>query len=109
MDNSDSDDIVLSIDLYYVLDKEGLHDMDAEVHKKCGACVIDVLNHLSDVLDVDCQLNFAATQEGGVREYFYNVPYCHEIALMSIQPKYAEKIAKGEEKSSLERRYLHLQ
>jgi hypothetical protein len=46
MDNSDSDDIVLSIDLYYVLDKEGLHDMDAEVHNKCGACVIDVLNHL---------------------------------------------------------------
>lgn len=31
MDNSDSDDIVLTIDLHYVLDKEGLHDMDAEV------------------------------------------------------------------------------
>lgn len=70
MDNSDSDDIVLSIDLYYVLDKEGLHGMDAEVHNKCGAWVIDVLNHLSDVLDVDCQLNFAATQEGGVRDIY---------------------------------------
>lgn len=34
----------------------------------------------------------------GSYEYFYNVPYCHEIALMSIQPKYAEKIAKGEKK-----------
>lgn len=37
---------------------------------------------------------------------FYNVPYCHEIALMPIQPKYTEKIAKGEKKSRLERRYL---
>ncbi|WP_278372265.1 ASCH domain-containing protein [Segatella bryantii] len=34
----------------------------------------------------------------GSYEYFYNVPYCHEIALMSIQPKYAEKIANGEKK-----------
>uniref|UniRef100_UPI00402514D6 hypothetical protein n=1 Tax=Phocaeicola vulgatus TaxID=821 RepID=UPI00402514D6 len=70
MDNSDSDDIVLTIDLHYVLDKEGLHDMDAEVHNKCGACVIDVLNHLSDVLDEDCQLDFSATQEGGVRDIY---------------------------------------
>ncbi|WP_278372263.1 hypothetical protein [Segatella bryantii] len=70
MDNSDSEDIVLTIDLHYVLDKEGLHDMDAEVHNKCGACVIDVLNHLSDVLDEDCQLDFSATQEGGVRDIY---------------------------------------
>jgi predicted transcriptional regulator len=34
----------------------------------------------------------------GSYEYFYNVPYRHEIALMSIQPKFAEKIAKGEKK-----------
>lgn len=56
MDNSDSEDIVLTINLHYVLDKEGLHDMDAEVHNKRGACVIDVLNHFSDVLDEECQL-----------------------------------------------------
>lgn len=34
----------------------------------------------------------------GSYEYFFNVPYCHETVLMSIQPKYADKIAEREKK-----------
>lgn len=68
MDNGD--DVVLTIDLHYVMDKVGLHDMDAGIHNKCGACIIDVINHLGDVLGEDYQLDFSATQEGGVRDIY---------------------------------------
>ena len=64
------DNVVLTIDLHYLMDKEDRHEMDASIHNKCGASIINVINHLGDVLDEDFQLDFSTSENGGVKDIY---------------------------------------
>ena len=56
--------------LHYYMENENLHEMNADIHNKCGASVIDVINHLKDVFDDDCELDFSTSEEGGVKDIY---------------------------------------
>ena len=56
----------LTIKLHYNLDKEGSHLMDANIHNKCEANIIEAINHLADIFDEDISLDVSALNEGGL-------------------------------------------
>lgn len=62
----DESELTLSIDLHYFMDKEDLHQMNATVHNKCEANLIQILNHLGDIFDEDIQIDVSTLGEGGV-------------------------------------------
>ena len=57
---------IRTIDLHYHLVKEDSHEMDAQIHNKCEAHVIEAINHLADIFDEDIQLDVSAPGEGSV-------------------------------------------
>ena len=58
--------LTLSIDLHYFMDDKECHEMDATVHNKCEANLLQVLNHLGEVFDENIQIDISALEEGGV-------------------------------------------
>ena len=62
--------ITLGIDLHYFMDDEQRHEMDASIHNKCEASMIQVLNHLGDLFGEDIQIDVSALGEGGLIDKF---------------------------------------
>lgn len=56
----------LTIELHYHLDKENFHEMDANIHNRCEAYIIESINHLADLFDEDISLDVSALEEGGI-------------------------------------------
>ena len=52
--------ITLGIDLHYFMDDEQRHEMDASIHNKCEASMIQVLNHLGELFGEDIQIDVSA-------------------------------------------------
>lgn len=61
--------LTIGIDLHYFMDN-GRHVMDASIHNKCEACIIDALNHLGEIFDEDIQIDASALEPGGVIDKF---------------------------------------
>lgn len=62
--------LTLGIDLHYFMDDDQRHEMDASIHNKCEASMIQVLNHLGDLFDEDIQIDVSALEEGGLIDKF---------------------------------------
>lgn len=62
----ENDTQTLTIELHYHIDKEGCHEMNAQIHNKCEGCIIDTINHFADIFDEDISLDVSALSEGGV-------------------------------------------
>lgn len=58
----------LTIELHYHLDKEGFHEMDAQIHNRCEAHILDAINHLADIFDENISLDVSALDKGGLIE-----------------------------------------
>ena len=43
--------ITIGIDLHYFMDDDQRHEMDASIHNKCEASMIQVLTHIAAVFD----------------------------------------------------------
>ena len=62
--------ITIGIDLHYFMDDDQRHEMDASIHNKCEASMIQVLNHLGDLFGEDIQIDVSALEEGGLIDKF---------------------------------------
>lgn len=62
----ENDSQSLTLELHYHLDEEGCHEMNAQIHNKCEANVIEAINHLADIFDEDISLDVSALSEGGI-------------------------------------------
>ena len=69
--------ITIGIDLHYFMDDDKRHEMDASIHNKCEASMIQVLNHLGDLFGEDIQIDVSALEEGGLIVTTQH-PYGHE-------------------------------
>lgn len=64
----DSNDTILTFELHYFMDQPDWHEMDAVIHNRCGANVINVIKNLADVMGVEIQLDYVVSLEGGVKD-----------------------------------------
>ena len=62
--------ITIGIDLHYFMDDDQRHEMDASIHNKCEASMIEALNHLGDLFGEDIQIDVSALEEGGLIDKF---------------------------------------
>lgn len=58
--------LTLTIELHYHLDKEEYHQMDAIIHNKCEANILEAINNLAEIFDEDISLDVSALGEGGI-------------------------------------------
>lgn len=62
--------LTIGIDLHYFMDNDQRHEMDASIHNKCEACILDALNHLGELFNEDIRIDVSALEEGGVIDKF---------------------------------------
>ncbi len=62
--------LTLSIDLHYFMNDGQRHEMDATIHNKCEANILQALNHLGDLFDEDIQIDVSALEQGGLVDKF---------------------------------------
>lgn len=62
--------ISLCLDLHYFMDDDQRHEMDASIHNKCEASMIQVLDHLGDLFGEDIQIDVSALEQGGLIDKF---------------------------------------